>query len=274
MACSPFLLRNTSSQSVLSSPHVRVQGKSAGHCEDPRQQVAGALPFGLPPGHSKSLATLYATVSRPSWLRPAARLVWPSTVSAISAMFFLTSSASILANSVHACRLSRPTRESSDKTTYARRPADPTERPTHLARRTTARRPSRGARAAASTREPCERCGAPKQCRRPPDAGKEGQVVGKALSPGSSATQCVEHGSRVRMFAPVTRPCAGPVHNMRVHQFRPKWRVVGLFPFPHGLRAIFAGRNRVWAGDANVERSALIHRKCRCMGISRWSPGY
>ena len=29
-------------------------GKFAGHCEDPRQQVAGALPFSLPPRHSKS----------------------------------------------------------------------------------------------------------------------------------------------------------------------------------------------------------------------------
>ena len=30
-----------------------------------------------------------------------------------------------------------------------------------------------------------------------------------------------------------------------------------------------AGRNRVWGGDANVERSALVHRKCRCKDISR-----
>ena len=64
-----------------------------------------------------------------------------------------------------------------------------------------------------------------------PNAGKEAQVVSKALSPGSPATQCVEHGSRVRMFAPVTRPNEGPVHNMRVHQFRPKRRVLGLFRF-------------------------------------------
>ena len=102
-----------------------------------------------------------------------------------------------------------------------------------------------------------------------PNAGKEAQVVSKALSPGSPATQCVEHGSRVRMLAPVTRPSEGPVHNMRVHQFRPKRRVLGLFPFPHGLRAILAGRNRVWGGDANVERSALVHRKRCCKDISR-----
>ena len=94
-------------------------------------------------------------------------------------------------------------------------------------------------------------------------------MVGKALSPGSPATQCVEHGSRVRMLAPITRPNEGPVHNMRVHQFRPKRCVLGLFPFPHGLRAILAGRSRVWGGDANVERSALVHRKCRCKDISR-----
>ena len=49
-----FFLRNTSSQAVLSSPKVRMQGKSAGHCEDPRQQVAGALPCRLPPRHIKS----------------------------------------------------------------------------------------------------------------------------------------------------------------------------------------------------------------------------
>ena len=49
-----FFLRNTSSQTVLSSPQVRMLGKSAGHREDPRQQVAGALPCRLPPGHSKS----------------------------------------------------------------------------------------------------------------------------------------------------------------------------------------------------------------------------
>ena len=79
----------------------------------------------------------------------------------------------------------------------------------------------------------------------------------------------MEHGGRVRMLAPVTRPNEGPVHNMRVHQFRPKRRVLSLFPFPHGLRAILAGRNRVWGGDANVERSALVHRKCRCKDISR-----
>ena len=51
-------LRNTSTQSVLSSPRVfmrsiRMQGKLAGHCEDPRQ-VASALPYGWPPGHSRS----------------------------------------------------------------------------------------------------------------------------------------------------------------------------------------------------------------------------
>ena len=89
--------------------------------------------------------------------------------------FFFTSNASIPANSQHACRLSRSTHEASDRTTNARRPADPTERPTHLARRTTARRPSRGARAAASTRVPCERCGAPEQCRRPPERGQGGE---------------------------------------------------------------------------------------------------
>ena len=88
-------------------------------------------------------------------------------------LVFPTSNATIPANSPHACRLSRPTRES-DRTTYARTPADPTERPTHLARRTTARRPSRGARAAASTCEPCERCGAPERCRRPPERGQGG----------------------------------------------------------------------------------------------------
>ena len=88
--------------------------------------------------------------------------------------FFPMSNATIPANSLHACKLSRPTREASDRTTYARRPADPTERPTHLARRTTARRPNRGARAAASTREPRERCGAPERCRRPPERGQGG----------------------------------------------------------------------------------------------------
>ena len=30
------------------------RGKFGGHCEDPRQQVTWALPFRLPPGHSKS----------------------------------------------------------------------------------------------------------------------------------------------------------------------------------------------------------------------------
>ena len=102
-----------------------------------------------------------------------------------------------------------------------------------------------------------------------PNAGKEAQVVSKALSPGSPATQCVEHGNRVRMPAPVTPPNEGPVHNMRVHHFRPKRRVLGHCPFPHGLRPILAGRGRVWGGDANVERSALVHRKCRCKDISR-----
>ena len=52
--CDVFFVRNTSSQSVLSSPQVGTQSKFAGHCEDPRQQVAGALPFRLLPRHSKS----------------------------------------------------------------------------------------------------------------------------------------------------------------------------------------------------------------------------
>ena len=39
---------------ITHTPQVRMQGKSAGHCEDPRQQVAGALPFRLPPRHNKS----------------------------------------------------------------------------------------------------------------------------------------------------------------------------------------------------------------------------
>ena len=85
-----------------------------------------------------------------------------------------TSNASCLPNSQHACKLSRPTHETSDRTTNARRPADPTERPTHPARRTTAQRPSRGARAAASTRGPCEHCGAPERCQRPPGRGQGG----------------------------------------------------------------------------------------------------
>ena len=86
----------------------------------------------------------------------------------------LASNAPIPANSQHAGRLSRPTHEASDRTTSARRPAGPTERPTHHTRRITARRPSRGAWADTSTREPCERCGAPEQCRRPPERGQGG----------------------------------------------------------------------------------------------------
>ena len=70
-----------------------------------------------------------------------------------------------------ASRLSRPTNETSDRKTYARRPVDPTGRPMHAAGRTTAQQPSRGARAAASMRVPCERCGAPEQCRWPPERG-------------------------------------------------------------------------------------------------------
>ena len=115
--------------------------------------------------------------------RPSAHVLWTPDANDVKLLpglgvligcFSQTSNATIRANSRHACRLSRPTREASDRTTYARRPADPTERPTHLARRTTARRPSRGARAAASTREPCERCGAPGRCRRPPGRGQGG----------------------------------------------------------------------------------------------------
>ena len=87
-----------------------------------------------------------------------------------------------------------------------------------------------------------------------PNAGKEGQVVGKALSPGSPATQCVEHGSRVRMLAPVARPYEGPVRNMRVHQFRPKRRVLALFPFrPPRMRPEYASCARahsaMWRAD-------------------------
>ena len=56
---------------------------------------------------------------------------------------------------------------------------------------------------------------------------------------------------------------------MRVHQVHPKRVVVSFFRFPHGLCAILAGRNRVWGGDAYVERGALVHRRCRCKDISR-----
>ena len=33
---------------------INFQSNSAGHSEDHRQQVAGALPFGMPPGRNKS----------------------------------------------------------------------------------------------------------------------------------------------------------------------------------------------------------------------------
>ena len=39
-----------------------------------------------------------------------------------------------------------------------------------------------------------------------PNADMERQVVGKAMSPGGPTTQRMEHRSRVRMLAPVTRP--------------------------------------------------------------------
>ena len=123
------------------------------------------------------------------------------------AHFVPTSNAPIPANSQHACRLSRPAHEPSDRTTYARRPADPTERPTHFARRTTARRPGRGGRAAASTREPCERCGAPERCRRPPErgqggaGGQQGLVAGQPCDtgrePGALAMRPRTSGSAV-----------------------------------------------------------------------------
>ena len=47
-------------------------------------------------------------------------------------------------------------------------------------------------------------------------AGKERQVVGKALSPGGPATQSVELDSRVRIQAPVAHPYEGLGQNMRV----------------------------------------------------------
>ena len=102
-----------------------------------------------------------------------------------------------------------------------------------------------------------------------PNAGKEWQVVSQALPPGGPTANGMEHGRRVRMLAPVTRPYEGSVHNMRILQFRPEGLVLGLFAPPHGLGAIVAGRNRVRGGDANVERCALTHRKCRCKDISR-----